>query len=219
MAQLFVSHSKLDEDLVAYLSRVVAGTKVQMIFEELEKIPSGSVTPQQIEAHIESSRALFIMLTPNVSNQPHTRDWVAWEAGHGGTKDVWVFERASLVGLSTVVIPRLRHYVVFEPNDAWFSYFRNIINSYDDSQVLPGLAAGSGLAALVAAAAAVTVAPVAVIGGLVGAALSNKENSRPSGLQIQCSACGSSYSVHLPNGWTHFRCPVCNTVLTLAIPQ
>lgn len=204
---------------MAYLSKVAAGIKVQLIFEELEKLSTGTVTTQRIESHIASSTALFIMVTPNVSNQPHTRDWVAWEAGNSGTKDVWVLERAALVGQSTVVIPRLRHYVVFEPTDAWFPYFRNIFNSYDDSQVLPALAAGSGIGALLAAAAEVALGPVAVVGGLVGAVISSKQNSRPSGLQIQCSACGSSYSVHLPNGWNYFRCAVCNTTLTLTIPQ
>lgn len=197
------------------MSKIAAGTKVQLIFEELEKLLTGNVTTQQIEAHIAASKALFILVTPNVSNLPYTRDWVAWESGNSGTKDVWVFERASLVGQATVVIPRLRHYVVFEPTDAWFSYFRNILNSYDDSQVLPAMATGSGIGALVAAAAEVALGPVAVVGALVGAAMSNKENSRPSGLQIQCSACGSSYTVHLPNRWNYLRCPVCNTILTL----
>jgi hypothetical protein len=218
VAQIFVSHSKQDRELVDYLAKVAAGTKVQLIFEELEKLLSGSVTAQQIQARIAQSKAVFVVVTPNVSNLPHTRDWVTWESGCGSSKDVWVLERASLVGQTTVAIPRPRHYVVFEPTEAWFPYFRLIIESYDDSHVLPSAAAGSGVGALLAVAAEAALGPAVFVGALVGMVLSSKEKQRPVGVEMQCAACGSTYSAHLPKGWTHLRCPVCNSAMKLSLP-
>jgi hypothetical protein len=37
MAQIFVSHSKDDKDLVDFFSKAVKGTKVKAVFEEFEK--------------------------------------------------------------------------------------------------------------------------------------------------------------------------------------
>ena len=41
MAQIFVSHSAKDRDLVALLSRAFAATKVKGVFEEFEAILNG----------------------------------------------------------------------------------------------------------------------------------------------------------------------------------
>jgi hypothetical protein len=209
MAQIFVSHSAKDSELVNFFARAGAGTKVRLVFEELERILNGSIAPLQVANDIKESQAVFVVLSLNVQAISHTRDWVVWETGVASesNKDIWVFERLSENGQISVVTPRLRHYVVYEPNDSFFAYFRKIIESYDDSHVLGTMLVSAGLGALVAASGG------AVLAGLAGLALSDKAAGRPMPVQRQCARCASAYHVHLPQGVDKSRCPVCNAVL------
>src|SRR6266702_4443638 len=109
MAQIFVSHSERDRSFVDFFSRVAARTKVRFVFEELEKLIAGSVSAAKIRADIESSNAVFLLLSRHVQEIPHTRDWVVWESGVGHNKDIWVFEPYSDQGRISVVTPFLRH--------------------------------------------------------------------------------------------------------------
>ncbi len=208
MAQIFISHSARDTDLIDFFARLGARTQVRLVFEELEKIIAGGVGSEQIRREIAASNAVFVLLSRHVQSIPHTRDWVVWESGVASNKDIWVFERASDYGAVSVVTPFLRHYVVFEPNDAYFTYLATVLESYDDSHVIPTMVATGGLGALFGGGGA-------VIGAIAGVFMANKSGSRPRGLQLSCGGCSSSYGAHLPLGTTKFRCPVCNIVLML----
>lgn len=81
MAHIFISHSGKDKDLRDFFSNAFAGTKVKAIFEEFEKILIGKVTSEQIARDIENSKAVFVILSQNVQDIPHTRDWVVCETG------------------------------------------------------------------------------------------------------------------------------------------
>jgi len=203
MAQLFVSHSARDTDLVDFFARLGARTKVRLIFEELEKLIAGLIDIQRIRQDILGSNALLLLLSRHVQSLPHTRDWV------GSNKDIWVFERASDAGHVSVVTPYLRHYIVFEPNDSYFTYLTPVLESYDDSHVLGTVATATGLGALLGGGGG------AFIGLLAGAALSDRTSIRPRGVEVRCAECSSFYSAHLPVGTTRFRCPVCNIILAL----
>ena len=48
MAQIFVSHSKDDKDLVDFFSKAVKGTKVKAVFEEFERSHTGEITTHKI---------------------------------------------------------------------------------------------------------------------------------------------------------------------------
>ncbi len=212
MAQIFISHSARDGDLVNFFSKAGAGTKVKLVFEEFEKIVSGSITSLQIGDDIKQSQAVFVILSPHVEAVVHTRDWVVWETGVAtqNNKDIWVFERLSESGRISVVTPQLRHYVVYEPNDNYLGYIRKIIESYDDSHVLGTVLVSAGLGVLVAATGG-----GALLGGMAGLVLSDKTAGRPTPIQRQCVRCSSAYHVHLPQGVEKSRCPVCNAVLAL----
>jgi len=119
-----------------------------------------------------------------------------------------VFERLCENGRISVITPQLRHYVVYEPNDNYLGYVRKIIESYDDSHVLPTVLAGVGLAALTFATGG-----AALLGGAAGLVLSDRTAGRPMPPQRQCARCTSAYHVHLPQGVEKSRCPVCNAVL------
>ncbi|GBD32117.1 hypothetical protein HRbin33_01081 [bacterium HR33] len=212
MAQVFISHSARDKDLVDFFARLGARTKVRLVFEELEAILAGTISPQKIRRDIASSNAVFLILSKNVQAIPHTRDWVVWEAGVASNKDIWIFELASDRGTVSVVTPFLRHYVVFEPNDSYFNYLSAVLESYDDSHVLGTLAATTGIGAALGEGAG------ALLGLVAGAIMSDRRGSRPTGVPLKCVHCSSVYSAHLPDGTTTFRCPVCNTALVLPPP-
>jgi len=217
MAQIFISHSGKDKDLRDFFSNTFAGTKVKAIFEEFEKIFTSKVTSGQIKEDIKNSKAVFVILSQNVQNTPHTRDWVGWETGVAEgiakNKDIWVFEPYSQVGRISIVTPYLRHYVIFDTNDTWIGYIRRIVESYDDSHVLP--------TSLVTAVIGVffskkdKIGEGAFLGGLAGLAISDKSKERPAGTEVRCAKCSSTYAIHTPEGMNKFRCPVCNSILKI----
>lgn len=212
MAQIFISHSAKDRELVAFFAKAGATTKVKLVFEELEKLVAGTVNTAKIQQDIQSSNAAFILLSANVEHTPYTRDWVVWESGvaSSGNRDIWVFEQQIEQGQINVITPHLRHYVVLVQNDSFLAYIMKVIESYDDSNALAAAAAGAGAGALMGGPGG------ALIGAVGGAILSNKAAQRPAGHTVLCGKCRSSYQLHTPQGMTAFRCPVCNTWLRLA---
>lgn len=221
MAQIFISHSKEDKDLVDFFSNAFAGTKVKAVFEEFERILTGKITSYKIKQDIENSNAVFVILSQNVHDIPHTRDWIVWETGVAKNKDIWVFEPYSQFGNISVIIPYLRHYVVFNDSEDWLSYLRMIVESYDDSHTLPTILlsglAGAGVGAALAGKDRTGGAVLGgIIGGLVGLGISDKSGQRPMGLSIKCVNCQSIYNIHIQQG-INFRCPVCNDFLKIEI--
>lgn len=219
MAQIFVSHSSKDRELVDVLARAFASTKVKAIYEEFESIVQGPATAQRILQHISQSNAVFVVIGKNVEEKRHTRDWVGFESGAASasslqaTKDVWVLESMQDTDALSVVIPRLQHYVCFDRTDErWQAYLTQVIASYDDSHVLTAMAAG-GLAGV--AAGRKPEAALAGIGaGLLLAVMTSQ--TRPIGVPIRCIHCSSVYNVHL--AVPRMRCPVCNTRLVFTSP-
>lgn len=53
MAQIFVSHSKDDKDIVDFFSKAVKGTKVKTIFEEFERIHTGEITTHKTSQDVK----------------------------------------------------------------------------------------------------------------------------------------------------------------------
>ncbi len=214
MAQIFVSHSSKDRSAVSLFSEAAASTKVRLVFEEFEKFFTGEITATKIQGHIHESKAVFIILSEHVEMLSHTRDWVGWESGvasSGVPKDIWIFEPWRQLGRIGVAIPRLRHYVLFDINDSYRTYIRRIIESYDASHVLPTLLLTAGVGALIGRGEG------AIAGAAAGLMLSDRSASRPSGVQVICAKCQSSFHVHLPQTIHDFRCPVCSTALRLTI--
>jgi hypothetical protein len=216
MAQIFVSHSRNDDDIVAFFAKAFAMTNVKAVYKEFEAIKE-KVTADIIQSDIEDSEAIFVLLSKNVEEIKHTRDWVVWEAGTGSAKnrDIWIFEPRSQLGKISVVIPHLDHYVIYGINKQWLDYISRIIKSYDDSHILKTLLLTGGLSALGAMLAKEDKAGGAVLGAISGLVLSppSPEENRPSGVRTKCVKCHSSYRVHIPTDLSAFRCPVCNAVL------
>ncbi len=192
-----------------------AGTKVKPHLEELEKgLPKGKVA-DKIERDIQTSNAVFVLLSENVENLKQTRDWVAWECGVAKNKDIWVFEPFESLGKVGIVVPRFNHYFLLERTDEWRKYLRSIIESYDDSHVIPALSASTAGGALLNETDRGSGAAAGFVVGLVGLLLHSA--TKPSyGIDVQCLSCFSNYKVHR---YGIFRCAVCNVYLELPEPQ
>lgn len=213
MQQIFISHSAKDRKGVEFFSKVFSGTKVRAVFEEFERLIGLSINSKQIQADINNSNCIFILLDENVENIKHTRDWVSWECGYGSqnNRDVWVFEKQEDYEKISIVTPSLKHYVLYNPTDDWFPYVRAIVDSYDNSNVLTTTLATTAIGGAITDKA--DKAAGIVFGALAGLALS-KNNPRPTGLTIKCIYCDSIYNIHIPPEMP-FRCPVCNKKLQL----
>ncbi len=215
MAHIFLSHSQRDKDIIHFFLEAFAGTEVKAHLEELEKEPPTGVTAKKIEQDIQMSNAVFVLLSENVENLEHTRDWVNWECGTAKNKDIWVFEPFESLGKIRVVVPRFNHYVLFERTDEWRKYLRSIIESYDDSHVVPTLSASTAGGALLNEKDRGVGAGVGFAVGLVGLLLHSM--SKPSfGIDVRCWKCSSNYKVHQ---YGNFRCAVCNADSVLYQPQ
>lgn len=211
MAHIFISHSQHDKDTIHFFLEAFAGTKVKPHLEELESPPPAGIGAGKIASDIQTANAVFVLLSETVESLNHTRDWIAWECGTAMNKDVWVFESPSRIGKSSVVVPRVTHYAVFEHTAEWRNYLREIIASYDDSHVIPTLSAATSGGALLNAKDRATGAAIGLAFG-VGALALHSILKPQLGVAIRCENCQSNYQIHLKG---HFRCPVCNERLML----
>lgn len=215
MAQIFVSHSQRDTDAIHFFLEAFAGTKVKPHLEEFEKDAPSGVTAQKISRDIQQSNALFVLLSETVESLPHTRDWINWECGTASNKEIWVFEPVESVGKISIVIPRFNHYALFERTPEWRKYLLAIIDSYDDSHVLPTLSATTGGGAMINEEDRGTGAAAGFAIGLVGLLLHNM--TKPAfGIPVRCWKCCSNYRVHR---YGQFRCAVCNAYSILRPPE
>lgn len=210
MASIFVSHSARDIESRTLLANAFAATNVRGIFEEFDAIARGPADAERIRNNIRQSNAVFVLLGRNVESLAHTRDWVGHEGGIAAetNKDIWVLEPITEAEGLSVVIPRFRHYVCFNPVDErWQAYLTQIIGSYDDSHFLKAMSGGAVAGAAIAPKEEIWGGIAA--GGFVGMLLAAFSSStRPAGALFQCPKCLSVYSVHLCFNW--LRCPVCN---------
>jgi hypothetical protein len=107
------------------------------------------------------------------------------------------------------------HYVVFDQTPEWRDYLRAVIESYDDSHVIPTLSAATGGGALFSPKDRGTGMAVGLAVGLGILALQGM--AKPAlGTEVKCWKCPSNYRVHLPQ-ISEFRCPVCNARSVLSL--
>lgn len=200
MARIFISHSREDTDIVNFFGTICDTTQVKKILKEIE----GFRTPEkwaEIQNDIQFSKAIFVILGPHVQEIRPTRDWVVWESALASPmrKDIWVFEPYESLGNIDVIIPHVDHYMVFQQTKDYQEYIKRIIESYDDSAVLPAAAAGGLL-----------FGPLGILGG---ALIADPSRNRPPGEPITCVKCQVSYHIHMR--LDVIRCPACNTWLKI----
>jgi hypothetical protein len=204
MAQIFISHSALHEQLKGFFNKAFATSSVNAKYEEIEQLYKGTITTEAIEQDITISSAVFALLSKAVDSLDHTRDWIGYEVGYakgakGGNKDVWVFEHINDAGRLTKVIPNFDHYVVYDTSDTALMYIKAIVDSYDDIRVAKNTAVGAGLGAVVG---------MPWVGAGLGVLYSSLNTGRPQGIEVICG-CSLKYKIHLPEHLTQYQCPKC----------
>ncbi len=222
MAQIFVSHSQRDEDIINLFLKAFAGTKVKPVFQELEDRPPDGITAGEITNNIQQSNAVFVLLSENVEKLAHTRDWVTWECGTAVNKEVWVFEPYDKFGKIRIVVPRLNHYVRFKLDEQWRENLRFIIETYDDSHVLPTLAITAAGGAALNEKDPGTGAIIGLGIGLAKLFFEDRPRLTDEIPTIRCRNCTSIYRVYLPpeqDGSCYLRCPVCNADSIMRFPS
>lgn len=86
--QIFISHSKKDQDVKDEIANVFADTGTKQVFMEYEKYSRGGKPNWQwIIDEIRKSKAVFVILTRNINSTPQTRNWVSFEIGVAATCD------------------------------------------------------------------------------------------------------------------------------------
>ncbi len=215
MAEIFISHSKRDEDIKNFFSNVFAGLNVAGKFVEFEEYES---PPWQfIQERVNAAKSVFVLLGPHVRQLSYTRDWITWETGLASQagKDIWVFEPFGQ--WCDIAIPHVSHYAVYEKTEDAIKYVKLIAKSYDDSGQLAslarGAAVGGGIGSILGAAGGKKGASAgmgttgAFLGALIETARTGPSRVRPMGTPIECCACKSSYRVHAE--LDYFPCPTC----------
>lgn len=221
MANIFISHSSKDKEIIDFFNKAFANSKVRALYEEFEQIIDKTIDAEKIQADINVSNAVFILLSSNTEMLPHTRDWVLWESGVSSNKDIWVFVPADINTNLSIVIPKLSHLVLYNIDQNWLKYIFQIVQSYDDSNILPVTLATGGLGAMVGGAISEEdrsggAVIGSAIGGLGGIILHEIFRPKaPQGYAVRCLSCSSFYHLHSRD--LYFRCPVCNTILQINI--
>ncbi|MCW4017079.1 MAG: zinc-ribbon domain-containing protein [Candidatus Bathyarchaeota archaeon] len=184
--QIFVSHSKHDKDIVASFDKVFARTGVKSACMEFEDVSA----PEwfKIKNTINESKAVFVLLGPNVRSSIYTQNWIAFEVGLACAlgKGVWVFEQLN----SKIVdfpIPYVTNYMVYNLEEqGHFEYVREIIEGLRDKAQV------------------------------VWSAVDEVHHEVPKGTKVQCPHCHSKFSLH-PRRLVFLKslnCPSCRQSFT-----
>ena len=116
MDKVFITHSRHDAPILAGVRQLVEDAGVEPIFYQYE-YDHITTAWQEIRDAIRISRALFVVLSNNLSSSAHTQNWVGLEVGIACSfnKRVWVFEE--LHRSASFPIPYLTDYVPYDLSD------------------------------------------------------------------------------------------------------
>ncbi|MCL5949369.1 MAG: toll/interleukin-1 receptor domain-containing protein [Candidatus Bathyarchaeota archaeon] len=104
-ATIFVSHSSKDTLLIKFTELAFEHMDIKPYFAK-NRIEGKNPVDKIIDA-ITSSKAFFALITPNVVNDLHTRDWVNFELGVARTNQIKIFIWIDKTILATKTYPRL----------------------------------------------------------------------------------------------------------------
>lgn len=202
MANIFISHSRRDKELVTAMAKVLRNIGHNPIIEEF--IPEEEKEPipyEEIRKNVNLSDYVFLFLTDNIVKTEYTHNWVAFEIGLTANdgKRLFVFERAGVP--VPYPIPYLTDYMIFDADSA--NDILDIQTLSKKIDEIPKQVVGSGIGALLG----LPFGPIGlVLGGLAGAVLG--ANASEPILKIQCPFCSVSFHYYSPH-YPEFNCPAC----------
>lgn len=202
MANIFISHSKRDKELVTAMAKVLKNIRHNPIIEEfIPEEEKESVPYEEIRKNVGVSDFVFLFLTDNIVATEYTHNWVAFETGltASAQKRLFVFERAGIP--VPYPIPYLTDYMIFDADST-----NDILDIQTLSKKLdevPTGVIGAGIGALLG----LPFGPIGlIIGGLAGGVLGASASEQI--LKTQCPHCGVSFNYYSPK-YSRFSCPAC----------
>ena len=208
MADIFISHSRKDAEAINAFCQVFARTTIRAVFEEFENY----VVPPwvKIKNDVQRSSAVFLLLSPYLSETAYTQNWVSYEVGLASAlnRPVWVYERWQ--NPAHFPVPYLTDYVVYDPQSReHLDAVIRLVESYDPGPSLAGLVLGALIGGAISGGAAA--AAGALIGGAGAAALQR----RASGSSVRCphQNCGIQFRIY--NQISQLQCPACRQTFQL----
>ena len=148
MVQIFLSHTKRDEDCCDRFDRTAVREGITVFRSEFENIESPAW--RTIKNQIGKSRALFLMVGEELVNAQkqsehsaverekwkYTQNWIAYEIGIACQKgiDVWVVCDDVKINFP---VPYLNNYEIFGFNEGNMDFYRGIFREYKQYRKLP----------------------------------------------------------------------------------
>lgn len=208
MANVFISHSRRDEELVAVISKALINIGHNPIVEEfIPEEKKESVPYEEIMKNVGLSNYIFLLLTDNILATGYTRNWVTFEVGLAARdrKRVFVFERTGVP--IPYPIPYLTDYTVFDADST--NDILSIQGLAKKLNELPKRFVGAGAGLLVGA----PFGPLGlIIGGLGGLLLGASAEEQI--LKVQCHHCKVSFNYYSAQ-YNVFLCPACRSKIYL----
>ena len=210
MANIFISHSRRDEELVNAMAKVLINIGHTPVIEEF--IPEEEKEPvpyEEIRKNVNISEYIFLFLTDNVVLTEYTQNWVSFEIGltANAQKRLFVFERAGVP--VPFPIPYLTDYMIFDADST--NDILDIQMLAKKLKELPKTTVGAGIGALLG----IPFGPIGLIlGGFGGAILGAEAEDQI--LEVRCPQCKVSFNYYSPE-YIEFSCPACRKNIKLNI--
>lgn len=205
MTTIFLSHSKHDSNIIDVFRKSFQNTNVSPMLMEFEQFSNPPWL--DIKHNIESSSALFVLLSNNLKISDYTQNWVSYEIGIAveANKQVWVFEDVNNQILFP--IPQVHHYVRYDSSQIEsLNYLQTIIRSY-------GLNARGALGLGLLSLLAFSNPAIALAGTLIGSKINVPP--QPVGSTIECNYQNCKVSFQYHNLDENILCPSCRQPLTI----
>lgn len=142
-AHIFLSHSQRDtalRDKFLATCGLAGITGVAFEFDiQSGRVPIDRAAADVIKEAIQSARALFVVIGPNVVATAHTSNWVSFEVGIAYASippvPVWVFEE--LPQYVDFPMPALNHHVLFDSaSESEWDWIRSVMEGYAQKPLL-----------------------------------------------------------------------------------
>ena len=208
MANIFISHSKRDKELVITIEKTLKNIGHTPIIEEFIPEENMELIPyEEIRKNVDMSDYVFLFLTDNIVKTNFTHNWVSFEVGVAANamKRLFVFERLGVP--VPYPIPYLTDYMVFDEDD--IDDILNIQLLSKKLKDIPKTVKGAGIGALIGI-------PFGPLGIIVGSSVGYLfgTHSQKQITKVDCPKCRISFNYHSLK-YAKFSCPACRNEINL----
>ncbi len=217
MVQVFISHSKKDEDLIRITDLNFKSAGISPLF--MEFTPESEPPFKKIEKNIATSDAVFLFLTENLKSSDFTQNWVAFEVGLTRRSNKPLFVVEDINNRVHFPVPYLTDYILYEPTkiEDWQNIqkiLQKMKQAIENNNLRMGLTAGGAvLGGLLSSKDRIGGALVGGFTGLVigGILMALKEAASVDSIKTKCPKCGITFNLY--SRFRSFTCPSCRMEL------